>query len=268
MSEFHTSGVHVFAARQIAEANLLGDEALAEVEAQFGSGFPDYTGGQDGGLAYHNRHHSEAVRSGTEAMGEALGLTSTEMAIGRVAAAAHDIVQLKPRGVMEHESADWLAERLRARGIFPEFAVAIGSLAILGTEPVIENGRIVGQAAATQEYPSKRAELVAHSVACADLGELYSPQGPLLGHDVYKESQGVGQREVPSMDNLLNFQRGQAAFTDGYRYPNAEAERVFGELRGPVAAYSAQMLEQLERGDIESWSQLIEQDKAFMCAHS
>lgn len=268
MSEFYTPGVRVFAAHQIQEAEQIGMNALELVEEQFGSGYPEYNGGEGGGLAYHNRHHSQAVLQGTEAMGHALGLSRTEIVIGRIAAAAHDIVQLKQRGIMEQESADWLKEQMERTKVFPEFAVAIGSLAILGTEPIFEGGRLTGQVATTQSYPSRSAELVSKSVACADLGELFSPEGPLLGHDLYKEINGVSQVGEPPMDALINFQRGQVSLTENYKYPHPEGERVFGALRGEVAAYSAQVLGQLEQGDIETWDQLIAQDHAFMVAHS
>lgn len=268
MSEFYTPGVRVFAAHQIQEAEQIGMNALELVEERFGSGYPTYNGGENGGLAYHNRHHSQAVQHGTEAMGNALGLSQTEITIGRIAASAHDIVQLKQRGVMERESADWLEEQMKRKGIFPAFAVTMGSLAILGTEPVFEGGQLVGQIATTQSYPSRSAELVSKSVACADLGELFSPAGPLLGHDLYKEINGVNQVSEPSMDKLINFQRGQVSLTENYEYPHPEGERVFGSLRSEVASYSAHVLGQLEQGLIETWDQLLAQDRAFMTAHS
>jgi hypothetical protein len=266
MSEFHTPGVYINDA-QILEAEAVGAQALDMVEARFGSGYPEYRHAtESGGLAYHNRHHSEAVQQGTERMGEALGLTRSELAIGRVAAAAHDIVQLKPRGVMEQESAEWLAERLDRRG-FTGRAIAIGSLAILGTEPLFENNRLVGQVASIQEYPSKSAELVSKSVACADLGELHSPLGPLLGHDLFKEICGTAPDEEPPMDKLLGFQQGQLWLAENYQYPHVKGEAAFGGLRGKVVEYSAKVLGQLERGEI-TWRQLIEQDKAFARANA
>ena len=266
MSEYITPYGDQFNAAQILAAEQIETEALEIVEARYGSGYPHYLGGEDGGLAYHNRHHSEAVQTGAIRMSEALGLTPAETAIGSMAAAAHDIVQRKSRGVMEQESADWLAAEMQRRGIFPARAVEIGTLAILGTEPTFEDNRLVGQVASQLEYPSRSAEMVAKSVACADLGELHSAQGPLLGHELFKEINGVAPAGEPPMEKLIGFQRGQVGLVESYQYPLAEGERVFGGLRGKVAAYSAKLLGQLERGEITSWQQLIAQDQAFMRA--
>ncbi len=266
MSEFHTPGVHVFDDVQILATEAIATDALNIVEDQYGSGYPFYNGGENGGLAYHNRHHSEFVQEGTGRMCDALGLSPTERAIGCVAAAAHDIVQLKARGVMERESANWLEREMRRREL-PGDAVRIGSLAIVGTEPLFDGSRLSGQVATELQYPSKSAELVAKSVACADLGELYAPAGPLLGHELYKEINGVAPGQEPDMAKLTGFQRGQVALTDSYRYPLTEGEEVFGKLRGKVVAYSAEILDELERGNISSWSELIARDQAFMRAN-
>lgn len=267
MSEFHTPGVLVFEDAQFLATEAIATDALNIVEDQYGSGYPLYHGGENGGLAYHNRHHSEFVQEGTGRMCEALGLSPTERAIGRVAAATHDIVQLKPRGVMEQESVDWLAAEMRRRGIFAEQAVQIGALAILGTEPTFDGNRLSGQVVTELDYPSRSAELVAKSVACADLGELYAPTGPLVGHELYKEINGIAPGDEPDIAKLIGFQRGQVALADSYRYPLAKGEEVFGKLRGQVVDYSAEILDALERGDISSWSELIARDQAFIRAN-
>lgn len=268
MSEYHTPGVHVFDDAQITALEAIGSDALTIVEQRFGSGYPEYQGGEAGGLAYHNRHHSAAVQQDTARMCYALGMGPADQAIGRAAAAAHDIVQLKPRGVMEQESAEWLEAEMRRRGIFPEPAIAAGALAILGTEPTFDGNRLTGQVVSQLEFPSNAAELVAKSVACADLGEIYTPQGPLLGHELYKEINGVAPDVQPSLEKLANFQRGQVALAESYRYPHPVGEKVFGRLRQQVVAYGTTVLKQLERGELTSWDDLIAQDMAFMQAHS
>jgi hypothetical protein len=263
MSEFHTPGVYVLSDAQVLATQAVGERALDIVEERYGSGYPQYVGGQNGGLAYHNRHHSEAVQEGSARMCDALGLTPAERAIGRMAAAAHDIVQLKARGVMEQESADWLEAETRYLGLL-EPAIAIGILAIKGTEPLFENNRLTGQMASELWYPSKSAELVSKSVACADMGELHAAIGPLLGHELFKEIRGVAPANEPPLDSLVNFQRNQVILAEAYQYPLPAGDRVFGKLRAKVASYSNQVLNSLERGEIESWSELIARDQAFL----
>ena len=266
MSEYMTPVGDELSAAQIQETEAIGAAALDIVEVRYGSGYPHYRGGESGGLAYHNRHHSWAVQRGTEQMAEALGLSAAERAIGRVAAAAHDIVQLKPRGVMERESAEWLEVQLQGR--LPAELAQIGTLAVLGTEPLFTDGRLTGQMASELAYPSRSAELVARSVACADLGELHSPQGPLLGHELYKEIQSVAPAGKPDMEQLTGFQRGQLWLAQHYQYPHPVGEQVFGGLRGAVVDYSAEVLADLEAGTLDSWRELIRRDEAFMQRHA
>jgi len=266
MSEFLTPDRGVLSAAQITELEVVGTAALERVETQYGSGFPHYSGGRDGGLAYHNRHHSWSVQQGTELMAAALELGRDERAIGRVAAAAHDIVQLKPRGTMEQESAEWLERQLD--GKVPTELTQVGALAILGTEPTFTGNRLTGQMATELSYPNRSAELVAKSVACADLGELHSAQGPLLGHELFKEIRKVAPGSTPDMEGLIEFQRGQLWLVENYQYPLGEGELVFGALRGAVSEQAGRVLAQLEAGTITDWQELIARDVAFMEEHA
>lgn len=266
MSEHMTPSGDELSAAQIQGMEAVGAIALDTMEAHYGSGYPHYRSGANGGLAYHNRHHSWAVQRDTERMAEALGLSVTERSLGRVAAAAHDIVQLKPRGVMERESAEWLEVQLQGR--MPAALVQIGALAILGTEPVFTDGKLTGQMASELVYPSRSAELVSLSVACADLGELHSAQGPLLGHELYKEIQGVAPMDEPGMERLTGFQRGQLWLAQNYQYPHVVGEQVFGTLRGAVVDYSTEVLADLEAGTLDSWQELIRRDEVFMQRHA
>lgn len=266
MSECMTPFGGELSAAQIQETEAVSANALDIVEARYGSGYPHYHGGENGGLAYHNRHHSRAVQRGTEQMAEALGLNAAERAIGRVAAAAHDIVQLKPRGVMERGSAEWLEAQLQGR--LPAGLVQIGVLAILGTEPVLTDGKLTGQMASELIYPNRSAERVALSVACADLGELHSAQGPLLGHELYKEIQGVAPAAEPDMEKLTGFQRGQLWLAQYHQYPHPVGEQAFGRLRGAVVNHTAEVLADLEAGTLDSWLELIRRDEVFMRQHS
>lgn len=267
MSELMAPGARQFDGAQIMALDQIGTEALSIVGARYGSGYPHYHGGESGGLSYHNRHHSWAVQQGVEVMGVAIGLSRTELAIGRAAAAAHDIVQLKDRGIMEQESADWFKQEMQAKDV-PSEVRSIGVLAILGTEPILKSGLLVGQVAERLDYPSQSAELVAKSVACADLGEIHSAHGPLLGHELFKEINNVAPSQEPSMGKLIAFQRGQLWLAENYQYPLAAGERVFGVLRSEAVAYSAKILDELEHGRIESWQELIARDQVFLRSHS
>jgi hypothetical protein len=240
------------------------DAATSLADQQFGSGFPDFTEVGHTALRYHNGYHARSVSDGSVKMGEKLGLSKADLAIAAVAGAAHDVVQDKGSGQNETESAAWLAEKLRRDGIFPEDAVLIGNIAILGTEPTFEDGVLTGQKASELEYPSKRAEHIAKSVASADLGKLYTPEGPRLTHELYREIKGQNRNETPEIDeSLVAFQRNSALLVSGYQYPLAEANTVLATHRPQVVAYHEKTLEQLEHGEIHSWQQLIEQDDAF-----
>jgi len=254
---------------QLEELEEISNEALAIVEAEFGSGYPFANAEPKQGLPYHNRRHSVAVRDGAGRMAAALGLSQAGVAISRTSGSIHDLVQLKDRGVMERESAEWMAATLEARGIFPSWAAEVGSLACEGTEPILEDGVVVGQMVSHQEYPSKEAEEVAMSVASADLGELYAPHGPLTSRDYFLELTKTPAGVTPPVDErLIGFQQKQVQLTQDFRYPHPMGEYLFGGLRGEVVNYNTQVLGQLQRGEIETWDDLLAQDYAFALAHS
>ncbi|HSX33924.1 MAG TPA: hypothetical protein VLF91_06330 [Candidatus Saccharimonadales bacterium] len=219
-------------------------------------------------LAYHNGHHTRTVAEGARKMAAALGLSAAESAVSVTAGAAHDLIQLKPRGVMEQESAEWLETAFREAGI-PQWAQRAGSLAILGTEPLFsEDGRLVGQKVSELDFVSHSERDIAHSVACADMSQIHDRFGPLYGHQLYAEIKAVSLLEEPPLDGLLPFQRRQAELAATYRYPNATGEAVFGARRAAVAAYQAELAVKLERGDITSWHGVIGADLAFAAAQS
>lgn len=259
MSKRH-EGVSAFQAAEFSDANALTAESLQIVEQRYGSGYPYFSGGESP-LCYHNRHHSQQVSQGAEVMCEALGLSRTAQAIGKLAGSAHDIVQLKPRGIMEQESADWLTEKM-FRKSFNLSPMKVASLAILGTEPIFEGGRL-RQKVSELTYPSKEAELIAMSVACADLGELYAPLGPRLGHELYKEIKGVPPNAKPPMKDFLEFQKGQIGLVRSYRFPHPKGEEVFGGLRSEVIEYHEDLLYHLEQREITTWDQVMEADDNF-----
>lgn len=263
MSQEHTLEVRDFSRTQILELEALADKALTEVEIRYGSGFPHYSGGHRGGLSYHNRYHSEAVRSGALLMSQALELPPLERALAQTAAAAHDIIQGKARGVMEQESANWLTTRLRRTGMYDEVAIRATELAILATEPRFVGGTAVSTVLEL-EYPTKAAENVALSVASADFSELYAANGPRLAHDIYKESQNASQAEEPDFAGVLDYQRKQVVFLEKFCFPHPLAEQLFGGLRREVIKFTASLVNRLERGEIETWQQLMAADDVFM----
>lgn len=249
-----------FSDAEFSVAEALTAESLNIVEQRYGSGYPYFSGGVQP-LCYHNKCHSVAVSEGADKMGEAFGLSRTARAIGRLAGGAHDIIQLKPRGVMEQESADWLSKRMRQEK-FGAISSAIAHHAILGTEPIFENGNL-RQRVSELKFPSKEAELVALSVACADLGELYSPLGPRLAHELFKEIKGLSPYDQAPMSELLEFQRGQVKLVHNYKYPHSVGEDVFGGLRPQIIEYHEDLLYLLERGEITTWAEVMEADENF-----
>lgn len=244
----------------------IGCLALEQVDATYGAGYPLWTPGSQE-LSYHNGHHARAVGDAAFSMTEALGLSRVEQEVAKRAGFAHDIVQLRGRGIDEAASADWLMAAMQERKLFPAELMTMGRMAIIGTEPLFDGTVLVGQKATELEYPDRRTELVAKSVACGDLGELFQPQGPFLGHQLFREIKGmVPEHELP-MDALLGFQRNQQALIDRYEYPLVEANTLLATHRPQVSEYNAQLVEQLEQGAIETWDDLIARDMAFMHAH-
>lgn len=252
---------------QLSAAWKIADLALDTVEENYGTGFPHFIGGQEGNLAFHGGYYTVAVVRDALKVAGALDLSLPERVTARMAGYAHDIVQLKPRGVMEQESAKWLTEAMRSRDL-PGVMAEAGALAVLGTEPIFEDGVIVGQKATVLDYPSKSAERVAKSVACGDFGDMFGPMGPYLSHKFWQEIKGVEPGEEPPLEGFEDFVRGQVALRQSYRFPLKEANRVLATHRMPVIRYGEQVLRQLERGNITSWRQLEAQDLDFMYRHS
>ena len=204
--------------QQLASAWKIADMALSVVEDNYGTGFPHFIGGEEGNLAYHGGYHTIAVPRDALKLAGALDMSLPERTAARVAGYAHDIVQLKPRGVMEAESAAWLVEQMRSHGL-PEVMAEAGALAILGTEPVFEGNVLVGQKATELDYPSRSAERVARAVACGDFGDMYGPLGPYLSHKLWQEIKSVEPGEEPPLEGFENYLRGQIALREAYRYP-------------------------------------------------
>lgn len=257
MGEFQLS------AQQLTELAQVGDDALAEISEVYGCGFPGYQRLGSEPLAYHNEYHGFTTKRGTGVVGAEVGLSASELAVAEAGAAAHDVKQLLGIGVNEAESVAWLARRLQRIENMPPAVATVGGLAIYGTIPIIQDGKLVGQKASVLEYPTRSAELIVKSVACGDFSEIYTPEGPYLGHRLYQEFSGCAPNEEPPMDGLFAFQQNQAELVDTFEYLLPEANTVLATHRSEVARYTAYVLGQAERGEIHTFGQLIDQDLAF-----
>lgn len=259
MSEFS------FGFLQDTQKTALGEiekQTLSTVDARYSTGYPEYRGACGEAWLYHNGHHARSVGKGALQVAQAVGLSPDSARIGEIAGYAHDIYQGRGH---EQRSAAWLEEQLREKGLSKSVA-QMASLAIKGTEPIFSGGIINGQMATRQYYPSREAEQIACAVASADLGVLYQPEGPLMAHDLYRELHRDANPEID--EALLVFQHQQMQLIERYQYPLSQAEQLLATHRPQVTAYHEKVLEQLERGDIESWQQLRTQDEAFLARHS
>jgi hypothetical protein len=265
---------------RIQEAYGIGLQLKEQITSEYGTGFP-YNAmyvDQRGVMylprnpkAFHNLFHSTTGETDAVTLGIALGYDPEMLALGGLTMLGHDADVTSQRGRDETESADALAGHLEDtnthydREIFTPRHKALVWLAVRGTEPLFnEKGILVDQFATQQDYPDEEAATFALGTACADLGILYKPIGPYMGHQLYREISDANKPgEAPSLDGLLTFQRNQLEFIEDYRYPLPMAEQVLATHRAQVLRYDESVLEQLERGDIETWEQLEKQDLAF-----
>lgn len=245
------------------EGRLLVSRALHEIDRHYGATAeaavsPYY---------YHNGIHTRMACEDFSLLRDTLGLTQAEFMLGVSAMAAHDVVKTFDRasGVDEAESADWLESELRALPGMSQIAITTGRLAVLGTTPRFEGGTIV-QKAVEQTYPTKRAQLIAHAVAGADVGRLFTPSGPWLSHQLYKEMQAVNGNTDELIEDLLPFQNSQIEFLLGYQYPDRDIETTLATHKVPVIRYLGNLSRMLEAGAIESWEELLALDEQFIAS--
>ena len=192
-----------------------------------------------------------------------MGLGEEENTIAQTAGYAHDLKQLMGRGKDEAESAAWLEQKLRRKDIDNRH-IKMGTLAIKGTEPIFQGKKIVGQKATQLNYPDKEAEKVGLSVASGDFGELYTPQGPYLAHQLFREIKGMPHENAIPFEDMAAFQQGQVELLEGYKYPLRRAETLLATHKRQVMRYSQDTLQKLEQGTIETWDDLLARDKAFL----
>jgi hypothetical protein len=260
----HSSSRYFLEERQKAAAEDIGTEALVHVDRTYGRGYPF----DAHGLAYHNGYHGREVGRGAMKLCALMDLPEVDQAIAGAAGKTHDLIVGKGRGTDEAESAAWLAERMEAQKVFPAQHRLMGALAILGTEPLFnDSDLIIGQQASHQDYPSKSAELVAKSVASADMGKLYTPEGPHLSHLLYREIKDMPPTDELDIPGMINYQRGNVELTETYRYPLEIAESALATHRPEVIHFHQNVLEEMQRGDIETWEQLLERGRQFIVEH-
>lgn len=263
MSERMTPGAIEFDKKQTADVRKIGEYALRISEQNYCSGYPDFRGGEIRKLLYHNARHNRTVGDYAIRMAMKVELSSSEGELAKASGYAHDIVQLGGRGKDERESAEWIEGQLLEKGLPKEVAVSAYK-AIWGTLPIFENGLLIDQTANRQEYDSKRDELLAKSVASADLGHLFTPEGLYLSHLLYAQIQGALPGETPDLANLEAFAKGHVEFISSYAYPLKEAEAVLATHKKQVMRFAGHIADKLESGDIASWDELLERDRAFM----
>ena len=251
----------------VRESDRIGCIGLAEIDAEYGSGMPSWTPGAQT-LGFHNGYHGRSTGDDTEMMAEHFGMDRAVRAVLKNSGYIHDKVQLRGKGINEQESVDFLHTFMQESGVFNPYLQDVARVAILGTEPILdEQFRLIGQKATVQEYATKEQEIGAKSLACGDLGRIFQPEGPLTSHHLLREFMGmVDPNEITNTD-MLGFQRKQHFLLETYEYPLAAANRLLATHKAEVIGYSAMLLNQLERGDITSWQQLIDQDTAFMRQH-
>jgi hypothetical protein len=218
-------------------------------------------------LPYHNGAHARGAIETVWLLKDVVGLTVVECGVAAASAAAHDVVYELgvTDGTNERLSAEWIVkEMLRYPDDITYVQRSMAALAVLGTS-YVKDGFVMQQNAVVQAYPTKRAELVAHVVAAADLGKLYAPDGPLAAHKYYEETVAGASGKTPALDGFLDYQRGQITFLDGgYRYPSKEIEWALSEKKPEVMAYSLSLLDDLEQGRIDTWQGVLDRDTAFM----
>lgn len=242
------------------QAEVLAATALEQIDTRYGRGFPSTN---EPRLAYHNGYHTRCVIEDFNRLALAQEAGKLERIIGKISCASHDIEQGLGRIQDESASAAWLEQELRNHVGITESMIEMSRLAIMGTIPQFEGGLMVSQQASTQEYPSAQAELIAKMVASADLGRLYTPDGPYLAHSLFKEISG-GNTDLGS---LLKFQQNQVPFLEQYHYPLPEAIGVFALQKSAVVNYADQLAHDLEAGTIESWDEVMAKDMEFMKAN-
>lgn len=255
---------HEWTTRQLNALREVGTLALTIATERYGSGFPDYKGGKIKKLGFNNARHNRKVGDNAAYLCNYLGFSKRDQELARTVGYAHDIRQLTGRGNDEAESAEWIEKQLLQKGIVDSQMAELAGWAIRGTLPLLRDGQVIGQTASHLNFVSGTEELFVKAIASADLSEIYKPTGPYLAHMLYCQQMGCQADEAAPLGRLLKFQDKQIAFLRTYRYPLPEAKLLFATHAREVIEYVQHVSDQLRRGKIETWTQLLEQDISFM----
>lgn len=241
-------------------------EIFQKVKELYGSGDPADEPGILGDLPYHNFRHANDVAAGAlQVAGCYSELSKHDLLLVATAAAAHDLMHKVPWH--EQVSATLLTGYMRVSGHYSEEDIETCRLAILGTQVTHSQetpGLIVGQLAATQSYPSRRAELLAKCVASGDFATLYTSKGPSLAHDLYHEQEGMCIHEVPSMTNFQAFQFRYLQLLWRYTYPLPTAEQLLTHKKQAVIDNALDLLLRVRSGEIQTWGDVVLHDRDFL----
>jgi hypothetical protein len=180
--------------------------------------------------------------------------------LGQAAGAAHDIFHDSGPGLDELRSFKWLELQLE-KASMPDKYINMPRLAILGTEPLFEGSRWAGQKAFEQEYDSELDELFAHALAAADMGAVFTPEGPYMGHLLYQE-----RLTGPNRQSLADFQADQIVFLNDFKRRPAGAS-VLDTHRREVIEHAENIYSQICTGSITSLDNVLARDRDFMLEH-
>lgn len=248
--------------RILSKVEAFTEDTIAMVDWRYGSGFPNFTAGNKKTPAYHNGYHTRRVTTDVGKLARHFGFDAKLTAVVRSAGAIHDFIKEYGPGVDEENSSWLLREGLKYCGVDWKH-IKIGCTAVKGTEPRLGEWSVLGQKAFEVDYESAEEKQASELLATADLGALYAPDGPLLGHMVLKEAV-----EDPEWNMLRKFQVCQTSFLEDYKYPHVRAGKLLSTHRPEVIAHSVSLVDELEAGNIGSFEEVIARDLEFYNAHA
>lgn len=247
------------------EAHQVIYTTLAEVAYRYGDG---KRAGSLASYPYHNLSHAVAVMEGSIKLTTHLGLSRAAVELAAMSGAAHDVIRERSADATpEQASAAWLRDTMKSYD-YGDDDILITTEAIIATTAALdEHGVLVAQ---IHDIDTRTdAGKVALSVASADMGALYRPDGPRIAHDYFRELQGLSGDEVPrTLEGLREYQEGEVVLTRDYRYPLDAAEKIFATRREHTVAHHARVLALLEDGQLTDWHELERLDTSYYRQHA
>lgn len=250
---------------------VAGETALARMTQHYGGGYPEYMPGCEVSFAAHNGLHGQEVGEAAKEMATYLSLSPEYVALSKAAGQAHDAILTDShghkllRGEMEERTAAYFGGLLQEQGV-PAAVVKAGQLAVLGTKTTFnDEGLLVAQEVSELAFPTKEAEAVAMSVACADVAGGYSRRGPINALEYFRELRNIQANEpvVFAPAELVEFYAFQQNFLSAYTFPHPAGEILFGGGRAILSDFYQATINALLAGDIENWAQLFARSEAY-----